>query len=160
MEIGSRCELRLEVYPSKLLRVHLVLIRQDTSTGELFASVNYAHPWTAVEPVLDSSRYFVLRVEGEGGKRAYVGMGFAERGEAFDFQVCVRLDPLDTLLSWSFVSAAWVGSYTYAIAILSASCGSLLTHRSPCNPCRNVRSTLPRLPLNPPNQLPHQRIIL
>jgi hypothetical protein len=60
---------------------------QDTTTGELFAQVTYAKPWTQVEPVLDSSRYFVLRVEGEGGKRAYVGMGFQERGEAFDFQV-------------------------------------------------------------------------
>jgi hypothetical protein len=29
----------------------------------------------------------VLRVEGDGGKRAYIGMGFAERGDAFDFQV-------------------------------------------------------------------------
>jgi hypothetical protein len=60
---------------------------QDSTTGELFATVPYAAPWTSVEPVLDSSRYFVLRVEGEGGKRAYIGMGFAERGEAFDFQV-------------------------------------------------------------------------
>lgn len=59
---------------------------QDASTGELFAQVNYASPWTQVEPVLDSSRYFVLRVDGEGGKRAYIGMGFQERGEAFDFQ--------------------------------------------------------------------------
>jgi hypothetical protein len=63
------------------------LIWQDSSTGELFAQVTYATPWSQVEPVLDSSRYFVLRVEGDGGKRAYIGMGFAERGDAFDFQV-------------------------------------------------------------------------
>ncbi|WWC67279.1 uncharacterized protein I206_101187 [Kwoniella pini CBS 10737] len=74
LEIGSRCEIRLE----------------DSNTGELFAQVNYATPWTQVEPVLDSSRYFVLRVEGEGGKRAYIGMGFQERGEAFDFQVALQ----------------------------------------------------------------------
>ncbi|KAI9633173.1 uncharacterized protein MKK02DRAFT_18657 [Dioszegia hungarica] len=74
MEVGDRCELRLE----------------DGSTGELFAQVNYASPWTQVEPVLDSSRYFVLRVEGEGGKRASVGMGFQERGDAFDFNVALQ----------------------------------------------------------------------
>lgn len=60
---------------------------KDSSTGELFAQVNYASPWNQVEPVLDSSRYFVLRVDGDGGKRAYIGIGFAERGDAFDFQV-------------------------------------------------------------------------
>jgi hypothetical protein len=65
----------------------LQLISQDASTGELFAQVTYSSPWNQVEPVLDSSRYFVLRVEGDGGKRAYIGMGFAERGDAFDFQV-------------------------------------------------------------------------
>ncbi|WVQ94193.1 hypothetical protein IAU59_001271 [Kwoniella sp. CBS 9459] len=74
MEIGTRCEIRLE----------------DSNTGELFAQVNYATPWSMVEPVLDSSRYFVLRVEGEGGKRAYIGIGFQERGEAFDFQVALQ----------------------------------------------------------------------
>lgn len=61
--------------------------QQDGTSGELFAQVNYISPYTQVEPVLDSSRYFVLRVEGEGGKRAYIGMGFEERGDAFDFQV-------------------------------------------------------------------------
>ncbi|WVQ82848.1 hypothetical protein IAT38_004983 [Cryptococcus sp. DSM 104549] len=74
LDVGSRSEIRLE----------------DSTSGELFAQVNYAAPWSQVEPVLDSSRYFVLRVEGEGGKRAYIGMGFAERGEAFDFQVALQ----------------------------------------------------------------------
>lgn len=67
-----------------------VLTTQDSNTGELFAQATYATPWTQVEPVLDSSRYFVLRVEGEGGKRAYIGMGFLERSESFDFQVSVK----------------------------------------------------------------------
>ncbi|WWD22721.1 hypothetical protein CI109_107214 [Kwoniella shandongensis] len=65
-------------------------VLEDSTSGELFAQVTYVTPWTQVEPVLDSSRYFVLRVEGEGGKRAYIGMGFAERGEAFDFQVALQ----------------------------------------------------------------------
>ncbi|KAL7420366.1 hypothetical protein Q5752_005336 [Cryptotrichosporon argae] len=74
LEVGPRCELRLE----------------DANTGELFASATYQSPWTQVEPVLDSSRYFVLRVEGDGGRRAYIGMGFLERGDAFDFNVALQ----------------------------------------------------------------------
>lgn len=32
----------------------------------------------------------MLRVEGDGGKRAYIGMGFPERTESFDFQVALQ----------------------------------------------------------------------
>lgn len=38
----------------------------------------------SVDAVLDSSRYFVVKVE-DGGKKAYIGMGFAERTDSFDF---------------------------------------------------------------------------
>lgn len=52
---------------------------EDGDSGELFAECPYDVTGTSVEPVLDSSRYFVLRVESEGPdgrkKKAYIGMG-------------------------------------------------------------------------------------
>lgn len=71
----DRCEIRLE----------------DPNSGELFAAcfVLPGQRETCVETVLDSSRYFVLKIEDGHGKHAFIGLGFAERNEAFDFNVAL-----------------------------------------------------------------------
>jgi len=66
------------------------ILLEDPNSGELFAQASYDKTGTAVEAVLDSSRYFVLRVEGEGGRKAYIGLGFEERTESFDFNVALQ----------------------------------------------------------------------
>ncbi|CAI0557135.1 unnamed protein product [Linum tenue] len=75
---GEECIIRLE----------------DKSTGELYARAflrkEDPHP---VEPVIDSSRYFVLRIEENVGGRlrhAFIGLGFRERTEAYDFQAALH----------------------------------------------------------------------
>lgn len=71
----DKCEIRLE----------------DPNSGELFAAC-YVYPGqrdSSVESVLDSSRYFVLKIEDGRGKHAFIGLGFAERNEAFDFNVAL-----------------------------------------------------------------------
>lgn len=62
---------------------------EDATTGELFAKSEYDTTRPCVEAVLDSSRYFVVRVE-DDGKKAYIGMGFAERTDSFDFNVALQ----------------------------------------------------------------------
>lgn len=71
----DRCEIRLE----------------DPNSAELFAAcfVLPGQRESAVESVLDSSRYFVLKIEDGRGKHAFIGLGFAERNEAFDFNVAL-----------------------------------------------------------------------
>ncbi|XP_061350145.1 uncharacterized protein At1g03900 [Gastrolobium bilobum] len=75
---GEECIIRLE----------------DKNTGELYARAflrnGEPHP---VEPVIDSSRYFVLRIEENIGGRlrhAFIGLGFRERTEAYDFQAALH----------------------------------------------------------------------
>ena len=43
-----------------------------------------------MEAVLDSSRFFAIRVVGDGGMKATLGIGFEERGEAIDFGICLQ----------------------------------------------------------------------
>lgn len=59
-------------------------------SGELFgvAPVPPGQAHLAVEQAADSSRNFVLRLEDAASKRhAFVGISFAERSAAFDFNV-------------------------------------------------------------------------
>ncbi|XP_009800505.1 uncharacterized protein At1g03900-like [Nicotiana sylvestris] len=71
----ERCEIQLE----------------DPNSGELFAAcfVPPGQRESSVESVLDSSRYFVLKIEDGRGKHAFIGLGFNERNEAFDFNVAL-----------------------------------------------------------------------
>ncbi|BFZ62547.1 hypothetical protein YB2330_003648 [Saitoella coloradoensis] len=65
-----------------------VVLLEDPNTGELFAACPYTGSHS-VEQVLDSSRYFVVTVE-DAGRRAWLGLGFSERSEAFDFNVALQ----------------------------------------------------------------------
>ncbi len=59
-------------------------------SGELFGvcPVPRGQLHIAVEAATDSSRNFVLRLEDAGSKRhAFIGMNFADRSAAFDFNV-------------------------------------------------------------------------
>jgi hypothetical protein len=62
---------------------------EDPSTGELFAASPYSSE-AVVQPALDSSRFFAVRVVGEGGMKATLGLGFEDRSDAFDFGIALR----------------------------------------------------------------------
>ncbi|ESK94156.1 adaptin ear-binding coat-associated protein 1 [Moniliophthora roreri MCA 2997] len=65
------------------------ILLEDSQTGAMFARAEYDPAKPCVEAVLDSSRYFVVRVE-DSGKKAYIGLGFAERTDSFDFNVALQ----------------------------------------------------------------------
>jgi len=72
--LGSKLEIRLE----------------DKTSGELFAACPVqVYPGKSVEPVTDSSRYFVICVQ-DKGRSAYIGIGFADRADSFDLNVTLQ----------------------------------------------------------------------
>ncbi|XP_051819160.1 adaptin ear-binding coat-associated protein 1 [Antechinus flavipes] len=64
---------------------------EDKVSGELFAQAPVdQYPGIAVETVTDSSRYFVIRIQDGTGRSAFIGIGFTDRGDAFDFNVSLQ----------------------------------------------------------------------
>ncbi|KAK3551130.1 hypothetical protein QTP70_013996, partial [Hemibagrus guttatus] len=64
---------------------------EDKISGELFAQAPVEqYPGIAIETVSDSSRYFVLRIQDDSGRSAFIGIGFGDRGDAFDFNVALQ----------------------------------------------------------------------
>ncbi|EGG25090.1 hypothetical protein DFA_03336 [Cavenderia fasciculata] len=62
-------------------------IKFEEPNGEIFAQCP-VEP-NAVEPVIDSSRYFVIKIK-NGDRHALVGMGFTDRSDAFDFNATLQ----------------------------------------------------------------------
>jgi adaptin ear-binding coat-associated protein 1/2 len=61
-----------------------VILLVDTKTAAIFAVCPVTEG--AVDRCVDSSRYFVLKVEhGTTGKHMFIGLAFNERNDAFDF---------------------------------------------------------------------------
>jgi CCR4-NOT complex subunit CAF16 len=60
---------------------------EDSKTGQPFATcpVQETGPYS-IERALDSSRYFIIHVDDGKGNHAYLGVGFENREEGFDFQ--------------------------------------------------------------------------
>ena len=75
VSLNSKCVIKLE----------------DKNSGDLFAACPVdAYPSVAVESVSDSARYFVLRIKDESGRSAFIGMGFTDRSDSFDFNVALQ----------------------------------------------------------------------
>lgn len=68
--------------------ISVAILLEDENTGDLFAAAPYTAT-AAVQAALDSSRFFAVRVVGEGGRKAMLGIGFEERGAAVDFGIAL-----------------------------------------------------------------------
>lgn len=64
------------------------IVLEDAKTGDLFAAAPYTST-AAVQQANDSSRFFAVRVVGEGGMKATLGIGFEDRSPAFDFGIAL-----------------------------------------------------------------------
>lgn len=72
---GDKCFLRLE----------------DSNTGDLFCQAPVlAYPGPQVQPVVDSRRYFVVKVVSDTGRTALIGIGFADGADSFDLGVALQ----------------------------------------------------------------------
>ncbi|XP_013186471.1 NECAP-like protein CG9132 [Amyelois transitella] len=69
----------------------LIMKLEDKASGELFAKCPIdKYPGLALESVTDSSRYFVVRIQDDNGRTAYIGLGFGDRSDSFDLNVALQ----------------------------------------------------------------------
>lgn len=67
---------------------HLAIVLIDKNNGDIFAVCPMREG--AVERCIDSSRYFVLRIENQQGRHMFIGVAFNERNDAFDFNTALQ----------------------------------------------------------------------
>ena len=71
--------------------IKCIIKLEDKNSGELFAACPVeSYPSTAVESVSDSARYFVIRIKDEQNRTAFIGIGFIDRSDSFDFNVALQ----------------------------------------------------------------------
>ncbi|XP_068629697.1 NECAP-like protein CG9132 [Battus philenor] len=69
----------------------LIMKLEDKTSGDLFAKCPIdKYPGIALEAVTDSSRYFVVRIQDDNGRSAYIGLGFGDRSDSFDLNVALQ----------------------------------------------------------------------
>jgi hypothetical protein len=64
------------------------VILEDTTKNNLFAICPVREG--AIDRCIDSSRYFVLRIENNSGRHMFIGVAFNERSDAFDFNTALE----------------------------------------------------------------------
>jgi len=64
----------------------------DTNGGNIFAVCPIMHfaESNGVDRCIDSSRYFVLRIQNAQGRHMFIGLAFNERNDAFDFNTALE----------------------------------------------------------------------
>lgn len=64
---------------------------EDANTGQLYCQAPVlAYPGPQVQPVVDSRRYFVVKVVSDTGRTALIGIGFADGADSFDLSVALQ----------------------------------------------------------------------
>jgi len=81
------CRLRI-IETSINSSISVTIVLEDPKSGELFAAAPYSGS-AVVQQANDSSRFFAIRVVGDGGMKATLGLGFEDRAPALDFNIAL-----------------------------------------------------------------------
>jgi len=151
--LGHRAELWDVEKPFKELKLTVVeqgerMFIRLLDAGELFAECPLPSDGSplirAVEPAVDSSRYFVLRVvdreSGDERKHAFVGLGFRERSEASAFTAAIDDYRISRRKSDGLVGASVRQTSSSGLAPINTgpNSASEVTDREPIRPGRAV----------------------